>query len=77
TTWTRLKGGARIGELVAKIDREFRYDNPAASLSDLLMVRNMITALPDDKHWKAIKLAEVEELIYHCAGFFFEASAND
>ena len=77
TTWTRIKGGGRIGELVSKIDREFRYDNPAASLPELVKVRNMITALPDDKHWKSIKLAEIEELIYHCAGFFFEASAND
>lgn len=77
TTWTRVKNGGAIGELVTKIDREFRYDNPSASLGDLLKVRQMIMALPDAEHWKHVKLAEVETLIYHCAGFFFEATASD
>lgn len=77
TTWTRVKNGGAIGKLVTKIDKKFRYDNPSASLEDLLKVRALIMALPDTEHWKAVKLAEVENLIYHCAGFFFEATAND
>jgi LmbE family N-acetylglucosaminyl deacetylase len=77
TSWTRVKNGGEIGELVAKIDNTFRYDNPSASLEDLLAVRKMISALPNSEHWKHLKLAEVEKLIYHCAGFFFEATAND
>lgn len=77
TTWSRVKNGQAIGDLVSKIDKTFRYDNPAASLEDLLKVRDMILALPDSEHWKTVKLAEVEALIYHCAGFFFEATAND
>jgi LmbE family N-acetylglucosaminyl deacetylase len=77
TTWTRVKNGAAIGDLVTKIDTEFRYDNPSASLDDLLKVRQMIIALPDAEHWKHVKLAEVETLIYYCAGFFFEATASD
>jgi LmbE family N-acetylglucosaminyl deacetylase len=77
TTWTRVENGGAIGELVTKIDTEFRYDNPSASLDNLLKVRQMIMALPDTEHWKHVKLAEVEELIYYCAGFFFEATAND
>jgi LmbE family N-acetylglucosaminyl deacetylase len=77
TTWTRVKNGTAIGDLVTKIDTEFRYDNPSASLDDLLKVRQMIIALPDAEHWKHVKLAEVETLIYYCAGFFFEATASD
>lgn len=77
TTWTRVKNGGAIGELVTKIDKEFRYDNPSASLDDLLKVRQMIMTLPDTEHWKHVKLAEVENLIYHCAGFFFEATSSD
>lgn len=77
TTWTRVKDGAKIGTLVSKIDQEFRYDNPAKSLDDLLAVRKLIKALPDTEHWKNVKLTEVENLIYHCAGFFFEATAAD
>jgi LmbE family N-acetylglucosaminyl deacetylase len=77
TTWTRVKNGGAIGELVTKIDTEFRYDNPSASLEDLLKVRQMIMALPDTEHWKHLKLAEVEDLIYYCAGFFFEATSSD
>lgn len=76
TTWTRVKGGAPIGQLVSRIDREFRADNPAASLPDLLKVRRMIAAL-DDGHWKRIKLQEVEKLIQGCLGLYLSATADD
>ncbi len=77
TTWTRVgEEGRPIGELVARIDREFRHDDPAASVPDLLQVHQMIAALPDG-HWKTIKLAETEALIKACLGLFVEVVAGD
>ncbi|MDO8970510.1 MAG: PIG-L family deacetylase, partial [Saprospiraceae bacterium] len=46
TTWTRVDGGAPIGKLLSNIDREYRSDNPAASVPDLLTALRMIQSLP-------------------------------
>ena len=76
TTWTRLAGGAPIGERIAKIDREFRYEKPGASVPALLDVCRMIEQLPDG-HWKQVKLAEVKEVIGACLALYLEAVADD
>ena len=47
TTWTRVPGGEKIGKLLAKVDANYRSDNPAASVPDLLKAMEMIKALPD------------------------------
>ncbi len=76
TTWTRLPGGAPIGELLSQIDRDFRPDQPAASVPALLRALQMIRALPDS-HWKRIKAAETEEVIRGCLGLYLEASTTE
>ncbi len=76
TTWTRVKNGAPIGKLVSKIDANFRHDNPAASVPDLIKVYKMIQGLEDD-HWKMIKLEETKALIRACLGLYIEAVADD
>ncbi len=74
TSWTRVEGGAPIGELLTQIDRNFRPDNPAASVPDLLRAMDMIKNLPDG-HWKQVKLAEIKEVIRGCLGIYLEATA--
>ena len=76
TTWTRVEGGKPIGELLARVEREFRYEDPAASVSDLLRARRMIAGL-DDGYWKRVKLAEVDRIIEASMGLFLEAVAED
>lgn len=76
TTWSRLEGGAPIGDLLARLERDFDFDNPAASVPALLQVREMISRLPDS-YWKEVKLREAEELIPAAMGLFLEAVAND
>jgi LmbE family N-acetylglucosaminyl deacetylase len=76
TTWSRVKGGEPIGALMSKIDREFRSDNPSASVPDLLKALQMIQTLPDG-YWKNIKLAETKEVIRGCIGLYLEATATD
>jgi LmbE family N-acetylglucosaminyl deacetylase len=76
TTWSRVDGGEPIGKLLSKIDRDFRSDNPAASVSDLLQAMQMIKALPDG-FWKNKKLTEIKEVIRGCFGLYLEATASE
>ena len=76
TTWTRVQGGEKIGQLLSKIDREYRSDNPSASVPDLLAAMQMIKALPDG-HWKQVKLADIKEVIRGCLGIYLEATAAE
>jgi LmbE family N-acetylglucosaminyl deacetylase len=76
TTWTRVAGGEKIGKLMAKIDRAFRPDNPAASVPDLLKASALIAALPDG-HWKRVKSRDIKEVIRHCLGLYIEAVAEE
>ncbi|MFN0174629.1 MAG: PIG-L family deacetylase [Saprospiraceae bacterium] len=76
TTWTRVEGGELIGKLLAEVDREYRSDDPAASVPDLLTAMQMIKSLPDG-FWKVRKLAEIKEVIRGCLGLYLEATANE
>jgi len=75
TTWSRVEGGAKIGEAIAEVMENFDFGNPAASVSDLAKVYQMISKI-GDKHWKEIKLKEIETIISACTGLFLEASAS-
>jgi len=76
TTWTRVEGGEPIGKLLAQIDREYRSDNPAASVPDLLTAMQIIQSLPEG-YWKERKLLEIKDVIRGCLGLYLEATANE
>lgn len=76
TTWSRLKGGEPIGKILAKVESTYQFDNPAASVSELIKARKMIKALPDG-FWKSRKLMEIDEVIQACLGLYLEVVADD
>lgn len=76
TTWTRVEGGAPIGELLERIIKEYRHQDPAASVPLLMTAYKMIQALPDG-YWKSVKSKEIERLVTACMGLFLEATADD
>lgn len=76
TSWTRVAGGEKIGKLLSKVDKNFRSDNPAAALPDLLKAAQMIKTLPDG-YWKRVKLAEIKEVIRGCLGLYLEATSAE
>ncbi|MCW5924595.1 MAG: PIG-L family deacetylase [Saprospiraceae bacterium] len=76
TTWGRVAGGEPIGRLLYKIDQNFRADQPAASVPDLLQAMQMMRALPDG-FWKTKKLEEIKEVIRGCLGLYLEATAAE
>lgn len=76
TTWTRVEGGEPIGNILGKIDREFRAENPAASIPELLKAMQMIKALPDGM-WRNKKLEEIKFVIRGCLGLYLESTAAE
>ncbi len=76
TTWTRVEGGAPIGEVLSAVRAEYRHDRPEASIPKLMEAYRMVRELPDG-FWKRVKSAELERVITACMGLFAEAVASD
>ncbi|MEC4005605.1 PIG-L family deacetylase [Flavobacterium sp. SUN052] len=75
TTWNRVANGKPIGELLANVQKNFDFKNPAASVSELVKAYDLIQKL-DDKHWKEIKLQEIKKIIAACSGLYLEAVSD-
>lgn len=76
TTWNRVRGGSRIQALVTQALREFKAEDPAASVPLLFTIRNEIRKL-DANVWKDRKVRETEQLIADCLGLFVEVTGNN
>lgn len=74
TSWNRVKNGKPVGELLASVEKDFDFKNPAASIPNLVKAYEMIQKLDDD-HWKFIKSEEIKKIIAGCAGLYLEAVA--
>ncbi len=75
TTWSRIAGGAAVGQVLTKVEADFDFKNPAKHLPQLLEAHKLINSL-SDAHWKKIKLEEIEKIIQAVAGLYMEASAE-
>lgn len=75
TTWSRVVGGAEIGQLLKKVESNFDFKNPSASIPNLLKASQLISDLKDE-HWKAIKSKEIKEIILACSGLYLEAVSS-
>ncbi|MFP2997517.1 PIG-L family deacetylase [Spongiivirga sp. MCCC 1A20706] len=75
TSWNRVKGGEKIGDILEKVEADFDFRNPAVHLDDLVNAYQLIEKL-EDAHWKKIKLEEITDIISACAGLYLEVSAD-
>jgi len=75
TSWNRVKGGDAIGEILEKVEQDFDFTNPSASIPKLVKAYGLIQNL-EDNHWKIIKSKEIKEIITACAGLYLEAVAE-
>ncbi len=76
TSWTSIEhGGKEIQALLDKIDKEFQSDDPAASIPNLLKVRDLVQQVKSN--WKATKMQEINDLIVACAGLHVELIADE
>ena len=76
TTWTRVKGGEPINDLMAETLNEFDFRAPSESVNNLLSIYDVLKKMPDDGHWKEIKLKHLSEIIVECMGLHLEAATE-
>lgn len=75
TTWTRVKGGEAIGEILGNIETNFNFSNPALHIPQLVKAYQLIENI-EDKHWKTLKSEEIKAIISACSGLYMEAVAE-
>ena len=68
TTWGRVSGGAEIGKLADEIIAQFDSQNPAASVPELMKLREELTALPVDDSVVGEKRAQLDRILQACLG---------
>ena len=75
-TWNRVEGGAAVGRVLARANKNFEVDNPSGIISDLMEARKLISDL-ENEYWKTVKLAELDLVIKSVLGLFLEVRATD
>ncbi|WP_037374205.1 PIG-L family deacetylase [Salinimicrobium xinjiangense] len=75
TTWTRVKGGKEIGDILSEVQQNFDFKDPAASIPGLTKAYQLILKL-EDEHWKKIKSEQIKNIIAASAGLYLEATTN-
>ncbi|OMP29914.1 PIG-L family deacetylase [Mangrovimonas sp. DI 80] len=75
TSWTRVKGGEAIGDILKNVEEHYNFQNPSASIPQLMEAYKLIQNL-EDTHWKTIKTEEIKQIIAACAGLYLEAAAD-
>ena len=75
TSWNRVKGGESIGKILSKVETNYNFTNPSASIPELVKAYKLIQNL-GDTHWKSIKSEDIKNIIAACAGLYLEAVAN-
>lgn len=76
TTWTRVNGGKEIGQILSKVQQNFDFKDPSASVPGLVEAYKLIQKL-EDEHWKKLKSEQIREIIAASAGLYLEAITNE
>jgi len=76
TTWSRVKGGKAVGDILQQVESDFDFKNPSASIPKLVEAYQLIQKL-ENEHWKSLKTNEIKNIIAACAGLYLEVSADN
>ncbi len=76
TTWSRVPNSQSIATEIQQIISQFRAADPAASVPELLKLRQAMNAVKDDS-WIPEKKAELDQIIVACLGLHVEASTTN
>jgi LmbE family N-acetylglucosaminyl deacetylase len=77
TSWSRVANSESIATRIYQIISQFRPADPAASVPELLQLRQAMSGIKDDS-WVSEKKAELDGIIAACLGLHVEAStANE
>ena len=75
TSWSRVKGGKAVGEILYEIEKNFNFKNPATHISKLVEAYTLLQKV-EDKHWREFKSNHLKEVILACSGLYLEANAS-
>lgn len=76
TSWSRVKGGKAIGDILYQVEKDFDFKNPSVSVPQLVKAYQLIKQL-NNNHWKIIKTREIREIIAAASGLYLEAVATE
>jgi LmbE family N-acetylglucosaminyl deacetylase len=76
TTWSRVPHSELIAAEIRQIISQFHPADPAASLAELLKLRQAMSEIKDDS-WIPEKKSELDEIIAACLGLHVEASTTN
>lgn len=76
TTWSRVEGGKAIGEVLQKVEKNYDFRNPSASIPELVKAYKLINDLKDP-FWREIKLKQIKKIIAATAGLYLEVVAQN
>ena len=75
TSWSRIKGGKAIGDILYNIENNFNFKMPSKHIPQLIEAYKLLQNIEND-HWKTQKTKALKSIIEMCAGLYLEASAN-
>src|SRR5213596_773329 len=75
TSWSRVANSESVAAKIRQIISEFHPADPAASVAELLELRQALSGLKDDD-WVPEKKAELDQIIAACLGLHVEASTT-
>ena len=75
TSWSRVKGGKAIGDILYDVQENFNFKNPSSHLPALLKAYQLIQNLSDE-HWKNLKTEELTNIITAVTGLYLEATTQ-
>jgi len=73
TSWSRVPNSESVATEIRQITSKFNPADPAASVPDLLKLRQAMSGIHDES-WIAEKKAELDKIIAACLGLHVEAS---
>jgi LmbE family N-acetylglucosaminyl deacetylase len=73
TTWSRVANSESVAEQIHQIISKFNPADPAASVPELLKLRQAMSGIQDDS-WIAEKKADLDKIVAACLGLHVEAS---
>jgi LmbE family N-acetylglucosaminyl deacetylase len=77
TTWDRVPGGEKVGEVLARARRDFDDLHPEKTVAALLEARGAVARMAaSGQQWAKWKLDEIDRTIALCAGVHAEAQAK-
>lgn len=74
TTWSRVKGGEAIGDILYKVEANFDFQDPSKHIPELVRAYQLLQKV-EDKHWRTLKSEELKNIISAAAGLYLEASS--